>query len=185
MNLWRMDASGANIKQLTFGSNETDPQCSQDPNWVVYVDHGDNHAVKRISLEGGQPETLLKEATTVWTLSPEGKRLVSMEVRELDHKLTLTLYSIDDKKASYRDLDQRASWPLAFAPDAKAVVYVVREKGVDNLWEQPLDDSPPRQLTHFAAEQIQAFRFSLDGSKIAIERGHLESDAILLRDTSR
>jgi serine/threonine protein kinase/Tol biopolymer transport system component len=185
MNLWRMDASGANIKQLTFGSNETDPQCSQDPNWVVYLDYGDNHAVKRISLEGGQPETLLKEATAVWTLSPDGTRLVSMDVRELDHKLTLILYSIEDKRASYHDLDQRAFWPLAFAPDSKAVMYVVREKGVDNLWEQPLDDSPPRQLTHFTSEQIQSYRFSPDGSKIAIERGHLESDAILLRDTSR
>jgi len=60
----------------------------------------------------------------------------------------------------------------------------VREKGVDNLWEQPLDSSPPRQLTHFSKERIMRFRFSPDGSKLAIERGHVESDAVLLRDTS-
>jgi hypothetical protein len=65
------------------------------------------------------------------------------------------------------------------------VVYIVRDKGVDNLWEQPLDNSPARQLTHFASERILAFRFSPDGTKLAVERGHVESDAVLLRDTSR
>ncbi len=105
-------------------------------------------------------------------------------MRELDHRLVLTVYSTEDKKTNYHELDQRASAPLAFAPDPKAVVYVVREKGVDNLWEQPLDSSPPRQLTHFSKERIMRFRFSPDGSKLAIERGHVESDAVLLRDTS-
>jgi Tol biopolymer transport system component len=75
--------------------------------------------------------------------------------------------------------------PLAFAPDGKAVVYVVREKGVDNLWEQPFDGAPYHQLTHFASERIWQFRFSQDGAKIAMERGHNESDAVLLRDTTR
>jgi Tol biopolymer transport system component len=118
-------------------------------------------------------------------VSPDGKRIVGTDVRELDHRLILTVYSTEDKKTSYHELDQRASPPLAFAPDPKAVVYVVREKGVDNLWEQPLDSSAPRQLTHFTSERIERFRFSPDGIKLAIERGHVESDAILLRDTSR
>jgi hypothetical protein len=109
--------------------------------------------------------------------------MASTEVRELDHRLVLRLDSIENKTTNYHDLDQRASPPLAFAPDPKAVVYTVREKGVDNLWEQPLDNSPARQLTHFASEQIARFRFSPDGTKLAIERGHIESDVVLLRDT--
>jgi len=185
MNLWRMDTSGTGLKQLTFGSNESEPECSHDGQWVFYTDRGDNQAIKRVSLEGGQPETLMKDAPWGWSVSPDGNRIVGREVRELDHRLVLTIYSLEDKKTNYHDLDQRASAPLAFAPDPKAVVYVVREKGVDNLWEQPLDSSAPRQLTHFTSEQIARFRFSPDGTKLAIERGHVESDAVLLRDTSR
>jgi Tol biopolymer transport system component len=149
------------------------------------VDRGDNQAIKRVSIEGGQPEILVKEAIGAWSLSPDGKRIASMDVREMDHRLVLNLYSIEDKRTNYHDLDQRASPPLAFAPDPKAVVYIVREKGIDNLWEQPLDNSPARQLTHFTSEQIMRFRFSPDGSKLAVERGHVESDAVLLRDTAR
>ena len=99
--------------------------------------------------------------------------------------LLLALYSIDDKKKTYIEYDQRALPGFQFTPDGKAVVYVVREKGVDNLWARPLDGSPSRQLTHFTSESIYAFRYSQDGSKIAIEHGHVESDAVLLRDISR
>ena len=67
---------------------------------------------------------------------------------------------------------------------AKRCVYKVREKGVDNLWLQPLDGSAYRQLTHFTTEHIAMYEFSADGSQIAIERGHNESDAVLLRDTA-
>ena len=184
MNLWRMDTNGSNLKQLTFGSNESEPICSHDGKWVLFIDRADKMAVKRIPEDGGTPEVILKEALGQPDLSPDDKTLVSLEVRELDHKLVLNLYSIADKKTTYHDVDQRASWPIAFSPDGRAIVYSVREKGVDNLWMQPLDAAPYRPLTHFTSEHIWAIRYSPDGSKIALERGHLESDAVLLRETS-
>jgi Tol biopolymer transport system component len=183
-NLWRMSTSGADAKQLTSGSVDADPFCSPDGKWLYYVDYTDNQALKRVSLDGGSPETILASANGITQLSPDGRTLVGFEVRELDHKLILNLYSIDDKKSTYHDVDQNAIWPLGFAPDGKGVVYTVREKGVSNLWLQPLDNAPRRQLTHFNSESIEKIAFSKDGSKIAIERGHSESDAVLLRDTS-
>jgi eukaryotic-like serine/threonine-protein kinase len=185
-NLWRVDTAGANLTQLTAGANEADPICSLDGKWLYYRDYGNDSFLKRMAVEGGAPETIVNSAIGAWNISPDGKTIVSVEVRELDHKLVLTLYSIDDKKVSYSDIDPRAlPGPLAFAPDGKAIVYVVREKGVDNIWEQPLDHAPYRQLTHFMNERIWQFRFSQDGSKIAYQRGHTESDAVLLRDAAR
>jgi Tol biopolymer transport system component len=184
-NLWRMDSNGTNLKQLTFGPNESEPECVRDGQWVFYVDRADNKAIKRVSIEGGDPETLIKEAPWGWSVSPDEKTIVSTEVRELDHRLVLRFDSVEDKKTNYHDLDPKASPPLAFAPDPKAVVYLVREKNIDNLWEQQLDGSPVRQLTHFTSEQIARFRFSPDGTKVAIERGHVESDAVLLRDAGK
>jgi serine/threonine protein kinase len=184
-NLWRMNTSGTDFKQLTFGAAESDPLCSADGKWVYYVDFAEGKPLKRVSIDGGTPETILSTANGASDVSPDGKTIVGLEVRELDHKLVLDLYSIDDKKTAYHDLDPRASWPLKFAPDGKSVVYTVHEKGIGNLWMQPLDGSAPHQLTHFTSERIDKFRFSKDGAKIAIERGHNESDAVLLRDTTR
>jgi Tol biopolymer transport system component len=184
-NLWRMDANGSNPTQLTFGHNETDAKCALDDKWVYYVDAADNFQPKRVPLEGGTPETVFDSALGGAALSPDGKVLVTLEVRELDHKLMLKFLSTMDKKSWYHDVDPRASGPFWFTPDGKAVAYAVHEKGVDNLWLQPLDSSPYRQLTHFTSERIAQFAFSPDGSQIAFMRGHTESDAVLLRDTSR
>jgi serine/threonine protein kinase len=184
-NLWRMSASGLDLKQLTFGAAESNPRCSLDGQWVYYLDFADNQSLKRVSINGGSPQTILATANGASDISPDGKTIVGLEVREMDHRLVLDFYSIDDKKVTYRDIDPRASWPLRFAPDGKSVVYGVLEKGVGNLWMQPLDGSAPHQLTHFTSEGIEKFYFSRDGSKIAMERGHNESDAVLLRDTTR
>jgi len=64
-------------------------------------------------------------------------------------------------------------------------VFVVREKGVDNLWSQPLDGSASKQLTHFTKEKIMRFAYSPDGAQLAIQRGEKEADAVLLKDTSK
>ncbi len=185
LNLWRIDITGANEKQLTSGLNESDPECSKDGKWLYYIDEADHKALKRLPIEGGRVETVEDSTEGPWTLSPDGKAVASLDVRELDHRLILNLYTIEDKKTAYHDVDQRASPPLAFSPDGKAVIYTVREKGVDNLWAQPLDGSAYHPLTHFTAEKIVEFAFSPDGSKIAVERGHSESDAVLLRDMSK
>jgi len=184
-NLWRIDAGGSNLKQLTFGLNESDPECSRDGKWVYYVDRGDNRYLKRIYLQGGLAETIVYAPTGLYALSPDGKTIVKDEVRDSDHQLMLALYSIEEKKKSYIEYDQRALRGFAFLPDGKSVAYVVREKAVDNLWARPVDGSPSRPLTHFTSESIYAFRYSPDGAKIAIERGHTESDAVLLRDASQ
>jgi serine/threonine protein kinase len=184
LNLWRIDPAGGNEKQLTFG-NESDPQCSRDGSWVYYADFASHGALKRIPIEGGSPETIRETSIGAWALSPDGGTIAGIEVRELDHRLVLNMYSIEDRKTTFHDLDQRASFPFSFAADGKGVVYTVREKGVDNLWVQPLDGTAYHPLTHFKTEKVGWFAFSPDGSKIAIERGHFESDAVLLTDTPK
>ncbi len=181
VNLWRMDATATT--QLTFGRNEKFPQCSPDGKWVYFIAEQENQALKRVPIEGGTPETMIEEPSSGYSLSPDGKLVANLDIRELDHKLVLNVFSIADKKTTYHNIDPRASEPVSFAPAGNAIVYRVREKGVENLWMQPLDGSAYKQLTHFTTERIARFAFSPDGSQIAIERGHSESDAVLLRDT--
>jgi len=185
-NLWRMDLNGTNQRQLTAGLNDQVPYCTNDKNWVYYIDNADNRYVKRVPVDGGSSETVVKFSVGAYAVSPDGKEIASFEVRELDHKLMLRLDNTESRQLVYNDIDQRAlPDELAFAPDGKGVVYMVREKGVDNLWLQPLGGGTHRQLTHFKKNKIFRFAYSPDGSKIAVETGELESDAVLLHDTSQ
>jgi hypothetical protein len=147
------------------------------------VEQTENQALKRVPLSGGNAETLIEEPSDGYVLSPDGKFTAQLDVRELDHKLVLNVFDLENKKMTYRDIDQRASDPINFSADSKAILYTVRQRGVDNLWQQPLDGGAFKALTHFTAEKIARFKVSLDATQIAIERGHHESDAVLLRDT--
>jgi len=183
VNLWRVDSAGGNQLQLTRGASEADPSCSPDGKWVYYVDRADGNNLKRVSIDGGTPEVVLKTGVGLYSLSPDGRFILTTEVREFDHKLMLRLDSTETRQTEYHDIDQRAQEGMKFMPDGKNVAYAVREKGVDNLWMQPLDGSSHKQLTHYTADRIGSFGYSPDGAKLAIARVHVESDAILFRDS--
>ena len=185
-NLWRANLDGSDQRQLSSGFSDQAPACTKSGPWVYYIDINDNRYLKRVSLDGGSPETVVNFSMGFYALSPDGKNVASLEVRELDHKLMLRMDSTESHHMVYHDIDQRAlPGGLAFSIDSKAVVYIVREKGVDNLWSQPLDGSASKQLTHFMKEKIMRFVFSPDGSQIAIERGEKEADVVLLKDTTK
>ncbi len=184
-NFWRVDSNGTNLTRLTLGLNERVSACSNDGKWLYYLDAAENHFLKRIPLEGGSPETIIKAPSEPYALSPDDKTVATFDVREADHTIMLVLYSLVDGKKSSLEFDQRSLPVLAFLPSGKAVAYVVREKGVDNLWVQPLDGAPRQQLTHFTVERIAGYAFSKDGSQLGIKRGHAESDAVLLHNIPR
>ncbi len=83
--------------------------------------------------------------------------------------------------------DQRISGAASFTPDGRALVYPVREAGVDNLWLQPLDASASaaKRITNFTTDLIDAYHFSLDGKQLGVLQRHVVSDVVLLRDTSK
>jgi serine/threonine protein kinase/Tol biopolymer transport system component len=185
-NLWRANLDGSNQSQLTSGLNEQAPVCTKDGKWVYYIDNGDNRNVKRVSIEGGLPDTVVRAPIGSFALSPDGKEIASLDVQELDHKLILRRDSTETHTMTYHDIDQRAlEGDLLYTPNGKAIVYKVREKGAENLWVQPLDGGAFHPLTHFTKDQILRVAYSMDGTKLAIEHGEVESDVVLLRDMGK
>ena len=57
-NVWRMDSSSGNLKQLTNGKSEDAPWCSPDSRWVYYVEVGDERLLARTSIDGGTPQII-------------------------------------------------------------------------------------------------------------------------------
>ena len=87
------------------------------------------------------------------------------------------------RRAQFLDPDPRIAAYPQFTPDGRALVYPIRKEATDNLWWQPLDGSPGRQITNFQGDAIQNFQFSLDGKTLAVMRTHIESDIVLLKDS--
>jgi Tol biopolymer transport system component len=50
-------------------------------------------------------------------------------------------------------------------------------KGVDNIFVQPFDGSPGRQITNFSSEHIAELQWSPDGKALAVARTHAGAPA--------
>jgi Tol biopolymer transport system component/tRNA A-37 threonylcarbamoyl transferase component Bud32 len=181
-NIWRADASGGNLKQLSNGKLDQWPVCSPDARWVYYFDSAGH--VMRVPIDGGASQHVTDLAAYQFGISPDGSTVASTTVNHAGgHESRLAVVETDTGKVRQLLKYEKDGWGLIrYTPDGKALVYSVRENGVDNLWQQNLDGSPGRQLTSFKAEHIYDFQWSFDGSKLALVQGHSDSDVVLMRE---
>jgi len=195
IDLWRAGADGSNPVQLTQGINSFTPVCSADGKWVYFTTFTTGQlSMRRVSLEkGGQGEEIRGSAVPnafmgarEFDLSPDGKLLtyvvsvVDPATKNATQKLALV--DIDSGRPLHLlDANPHLSRGPVFTPDGKALAYPIREKGVDNVWMQPLDGGPGRQITNFADREILALAWSPDGKRLAVLRVQTKSDIVLLR----
>jgi Tol biopolymer transport system component len=183
-NIWRADTTGGNLKQLSNGKLDNYPVCSPDARWVYYLDGGAGQ-IMRVPIDGGAAQKVTDLPVSNWfDISPDGSTVAFASVDHAGgHEAKLALVASDTGKVRKLLRFERDGWKLIrFTHDGKAVVYTVRENGVENLWQQPLDGSPGKQITSFPAERIYDFHWSPDGSKLALVRGHNDSDVVLMRN---
>jgi Tol biopolymer transport system component len=185
-NIWRVDSSGGNLKQLTNGKLDTYPVCSPDSRWVYFVDQQAEGKLMRAPIDGGASQVVaagpVSGPAVSFDISSDGKQIVSPTLEHLgEHKEKLALVQADSGQVAMKDFERFRWGLLRLSRDGKAVVYPARENGVDNLWLQPLDGSKGKALTNFKTEHIYDFHWSFDGKQLAIVRGHTESDVVLLR----
>jgi serine/threonine protein kinase len=184
VNVWRADASGGNLKQLTQGKSENFPVCAPDSRSVYYTDG--NGSVMQVPIDGGASRKVSDLAINAgfFDIAPDGHTLAFATIDHAGgHEEKLALVSTDTGQVQKQIAFQRPRRGMVrFARDGKSVVYPIRENNVDNLWQQPLDGSAGKQMTSFKAEHIWDYHWSSDGSRLAMVRGHTDSDVVLMRD---
>jgi Tol biopolymer transport system component len=196
-NFRRINTDGSGTAELLSALSGGNPSCSEDGRWIYYYD-GRSRQNMRIPWSGGTPEPLTVAQRTKGTIvseaivSPDNKLLAYLSTTEdvpgryVRKNAVIPADAGANDKPRLLDSDLRISGPRQFMRDSKALVFPIRENGVDNLWMQPVDGSPLRQLTHFTStDPIIAFEWSPDGKKLAIVRGQRNSDVVLLHDSGK
>jgi serine/threonine protein kinase len=183
-NVWRAESSGANLKQLTQEKSVNFPVCAPDSRSVYYEDGGTGQ-LRQVPIEGGASRKVSDiPAAGFFDISPDGRTLAFATVdHAAGHQDKIVLQPTEPGAVPKLVAFQRtrANAMIRFSRDGKCLIYVIRENGVDNLWQQPLDGSAGKPVTSFKAEHIWDFHWSPDGSKLAIVRGHTDSDVVLIR----
>src|SRR5260370_13198505 len=155
-----MEAGGGNLKQLSDGKNDEFAVCSPDGKWVYYSDQFSGAKLTRVALDGGRPQRLSELRADRFDISPDGKLAAFTTFLTGSSKTQLALLPVDSpQNTKLLDLQRRVSSTQAvrFTHDGKAVAYPFRDRDADNLWLQPLDGSPGKQITNFKSEPLGDF----------------------------
>jgi serine/threonine protein kinase len=204
--IWRVNNDESEPKAVSPGSGSIILWgCSPDGGSLYYTDYSKSDGVMVMPATGGDAKTVAgstpKDAIMVdATVSPDGSTLAEYSEAEATDsggtRKKIILVNLKSPEQPPRTIDLDPGIALAFhqfgpgtnaglrfTPDGKAVAFVLAEKGIENIWVQPLNGGKLRKLTNFDSRQIQDFAWSRDGKRLAVMRNQFTDDVILLRDT--
>ena len=190
MNIWRMDLDGSNQTQLTQGSR---PLWTIDNQVIFFSGAEGQTSVWKVPISGENPVRLTNYTSTTQAVSPTDGKIAIGFFDKAKPERPRTAVIAPDGGAPIKVFDfpeffgtlsngyygQRIAWTV----DGKALTYLDTKDGVSNIWAQPIDGSPKRQLTNFKADLIFNYAWSRDGKKLALARGSKTSDVVLIRDS--
>ncbi|PYS51114.1 MAG: hypothetical protein DMF68_05370 [Acidobacteria bacterium] len=180
-HIWRVDRDGGHPKQLTNGPGENSPGCSPDGRWVVYISRVMGGAtLSKISIDGGESVPLLDKISSRPSVSPDGKWIACLyrEQPLSAYKLSLLPFEGGQPVKSFNEPVELSA--IRWTVDGRALLYAHTQGGISNIWSQPLDGNAPVQLTDFKQGRIFWFDLSPDGSQLAVARGSIISDVVMI-----
>ncbi len=180
LHVWRMDADGGNPVQMTNGGGEKFAKISPDGRWIVYTSYP-NWSLWKISIEGGEAVKISNDYAREHAFSPDGKWIAYTMLENDKYRWALMPFegSLPVKKF---EIPQHAGQMqmVRFSPDSRAILFISTTEGVSNIWQQPIDGSPPQQVTNFRSDRIFSYDWSDNGKQLAVIRGAWTADMVLL-----
>ena len=183
VNIWRMRPDGSSPVQLTSGGGDYRADISPDSRWVVYVSETNgNSYLWKVPIEGGEPVRVIDGFVANPRVSPDGKWIVCGWRK--DHASTWRYAVVPfegGQPVKVFDLIGNRS-RFHWAPDSKSLYYLRdTQGGVTNIWNLPLPEGEPRQVTDYKTESIHEVAWSADGKKLVMSKGTNTSDVVMLR----
>ena len=180
-----MNTDGTNQVQVTTDEGGFPLRVSADGRWVYYRSPL-NNALRRVALENGQEELVMKEQGGNTAVSTDASKVAFSEQNK--QEISIAVYSLADQSLvkRYKVPSAPNLAQLTWTDDGKNLAYVLTDdKGEGGiLWFQPVDDGAPRRIADLSGDEIAelaSFSLSRDGKNFVIIKGKWKHDAVLLR----
>ena len=200
-HIWRINLDGTGWKQITSGDfADFAPQVSSDGKWVLFTSWRTGiQLLWRVPSEGGEAVQVTNVPTHRGTFSPDGKYIAAMQPLPGGSGWQIAIIPADNSKVESSNIagsnasheSPKLITPPAhfnlrsavfWSPDGRSLTVSSFQRGVGNLWTQPIDGGAPKQITNFTSDLIRSFAVSRDGKRLAISRGSASLDVVLIKD---
>jgi serine/threonine protein kinase/Tol biopolymer transport system component len=189
-HLFKMDLDGSNLAQITNGAGEGSPSCRIQSNDLVFAGTGANGRALLYKMElGGAPPVALSDQLLVGdpAYSPDGTRILAALMDRKTETIKGSILPASGGAPLYSHDVPSTLDPMAIVgwmPDGRSFAALDDRSGTPNLWTFPFDGSPGKQLTHFHQSEIHGFAWSPDGKRMALSRGPIEQNVVLIKSGS-
>jgi hypothetical protein len=189
-HVWKIAADGGQATQLTDGPGETLAGIDPGGRWFYYQAVGGDGSYWCQPLEpGAAPRQVLAELDVIVVVLSRSGRMVSYAYfAPQDDRLVVRVASAPvDEQGTIGASSATFDPPEGIVQGAWGVndqnfTYLLRRDGISNIWVRLKPDAPLKPLTNFTDGLITAFDYSPDFQQLAIARGEVLSDAVMLRD---
>lgn len=191
LGLTRIDLKNGSRLRLTEGSIDMTPGFSPDGQFIYFSRYAEKHSINRIPVAGGESSVLYNNFRTVSSpaVSPDQTRIAfafsrtdadttrsGIAIRSLDGSGGNREYAVDIRLGTIYE-HPTVQW----SPDGKFVYYINYNNARSNLWSLNAADGTTQAVTNFTAGRTFNFAYSADGTRLALARGTVESDVLVLK----
>ena len=178
MRVWRMNLDGSDQKPITDGALDLGPIAAADGAVYFYRVTDGVPRTYRVSIDGGAAEVLnAEENFRPLDVSPDGARLLGIGWDTEQRRSALGLMSASGGEV--RLLSDLPTFAGSFSQDARGVIFPVQEKGAVRLVLYDLATGKTSPLGMFP-DHVFRGALSPDGTRVALARGEIVSDVLLL-----
>jgi Tol biopolymer transport system component/phage shock protein PspC (stress-responsive transcriptional regulator)/predicted Ser/Thr protein kinase len=189
-HLFKTDLDGNNLMQITKGAGEGSPSCRIQSGELVFsgTDPKGHTLLYEMELGGASPVALSDQLLISKPVySPDGTRILAALMDPKTGTIKGSLVPASGGAPLYsRDIPSTLDpmGILGWTADGRSFAALDDRSGIPNLWTFPFDGSPGKQITHFQRSEIHGFAWSPDGKRMALSRGPIEENVVLIKTGS-
>jgi hypothetical protein len=172
--IWVMDGSGGNARQVTNNPDTDDFQPSWSPDrsqvtYVVGIEATQNQDIWVIDTDGTDARKLSESSAAEWepAWSPDGSRIAFVSDRRGDADIFIR--NADGSGEDYNltaYAPDSAQFSPAWSPDGSRIAYISTENGSPSLWIMTVDGSERIELGAFRHSTINYPAWTPDSARI-------------------
>ncbi len=183
----RMNIDGSNRVELSRAAGADNPDISFDGKWVIFSAYVDGEQrILRVPIDGGPHQILTDYNATEPRYSHDGTRFACFIANEKSSVWNRLAIVPADGGEPIKVFDSPLNTSIGrgpiWTPDDKGITLIVAPGEKQDLWLQPVDGGPGKQITNFDVPGIARREYSRDGKRIAIVRAEGIGNAIMITD---